>query len=522
MNAEERCMNAEKRFLNAEKRFLNNNIVLVNFYNEKAVGVRHIETALIQAGYNVTVIFFKNLNFSSPQFATTIELRLLVNLIKEKNPLAVGFSVMASLYIETVIAANNAIKEEFDAPIIWGGMYPTMFAESCLDHADFIIRGEGEETFIELADALNNESDFHEISNLAYRREVGGVVEVVQNDIRNLLIDLDKFGWPKLDLGNKYKIDNDTVKKIDPVVGSMSYEISCSRGCPYACSYCCSATWKKIHIGKGRSVRFRDIDKVIEELIHAKSMMKNLKFVRFYDEIFPDDEDWIDIFIEKYTKHINMPFEIWGHPLRTDAKIFAKLSNAGLYKAVVGIQSGSPYIRRKIFNRVETQEDIINASQAMTDAKVPEIVYDLMVRHHFETHDTLRETLTLCLDLKGSFELQIHGLNFLPGTSIVQKALDMDLVTPSEMERFMYAPIKEQYEMYWRNENCDDTMNYIYKLIYMSQLSFYKKKVRRLSDPNIPEDHVKVNRMYNRAQKFVYIRHIYKKLIMLGKGFLRT
>jgi hypothetical protein len=138
-----------------------------------------------------------------------------------------------------------------------------------------------------------------------------------------------------------------------------------------------------------------------------------------------------------------------------------------------------------------------------------------MLRHPFETHETLRETLDLCLQLKGRFELQLHGLNFLPGTAIVKKALEMGVVTPGQMDKFLNAPMMEQYDMYWKNENCDETMNYIYKLIYLTQIPLFKNAVRKLADPGAAQNHKKVNRMYKIGQKMVRVRHIYKKLVLL-------
>jgi radical SAM superfamily enzyme YgiQ (UPF0313 family) len=496
---------------------MNKSIVLINFYNEKALGIKHIETALEAAGYSVTVVYFKSMSTYKPKPVTPTETRLLVDLVKSKNPLAIGFSVMASFYMETIVAVNQALKKECTAPLVWGGIYPTMFPEECMKYADFVVRGEGEEATVELFNRLES-GDFSAIRNLVYRDDNG---EIVQNEIRELLTDLDAFGWPKLDKGNKYRIENDTVQKIDPLVGSVSYEIACSRGCPNACSYCCSAAWKKINARKGKAVRYREVRQVIDELLHAKAKMKNLKYIRFYDEIFPDDEAWVDAFLPEYTKKIRLPFEIWGNPRHVSPVIFPKLKKAGLYKAVIGLQSGSPYIRRQIFNRAEKNEDILRAAQIIADAKIPEVYYDLMLRHPFETHETLRETLQLCLELEGRFELQMHGLNFLPGTAIVQKALDMGVVSPVQMDKFLNAPMEEQYEMYWKNENCDEEMNAIYKLIFLSQVPAYKNIVRKLADPAAPVNYKKIDRLYKTGQKWVRLRHIYKKLVLLGKGLIK-
>jgi len=503
----------------------NKSILLISVYNPKSVSIKHIETALVYAGYDVTVVYFKNINFANPKNATAQEIKLLNDLVREKKPIAIGLSVMASFFMETIMQVNSALKSEFNIPIIWGGIYPTMFAEKCMELADFVIRGEGEEPFIELAKVLENgkqaaaESDeYQHIKNLVYRKN-DGTIQI--NDLRDLMIDLDKYGLALIGKDNKYLIDNDTIINRDPLLSDYCYDTSGSRGCPHACSYCCSSNLKRIQAGKGKAVRMRKPAKLIEELVHAKSKMKKLKYIRFYDEIFSDDEAWVDEFIAMYKKEVNLPFEIWGHPVRTKESIMRKLRSIGLYKITVGMQSGSPYIRKEIFNRHEKQEHIIDSSKALANAKVPDVVYDLMIRHCFETHETLRETLELSLSLTPPFALQMHGLNYLPGTPIVQKALDMNLISPEDMDKLMHAPMKEQYDMYWKHENSDEKMNYIYKLLFLSQLLRYREKVRKLAAPGAKEDYAKVDKMYKIGVRMARFKHIYKKLVMLGKGAVK-
>jgi len=85
----------------------------------------------------------------------------------------------------------------------------------------------------------------------------------------------------------------------------------------------------------------------------------------------------------------------------------------------------------------------------------------------------------------------------------------------------MHAPMKEQYDMYWKNENSDETINYIYKLICLSQLAWYRKKVAKLADPLVKKDYAKVDRMYKRGMRMVRARHVYKKLVTLCKGTIK-
>ena len=52
-------------------------VVLIAFYNTKALGVRYLETALHKAGYAVKTIFFKGFNSQNPKVATEKEIELL-------------------------------------------------------------------------------------------------------------------------------------------------------------------------------------------------------------------------------------------------------------------------------------------------------------------------------------------------------------------------------------------------------------------------------------------------------------
>ena len=494
---------------------MNNRVCLISFYNAKALGIVYLENALRLAGYEVTVIFFKKFNNICPKAVSTAELDHLCALIKEQNPVAIGLSVMASLYLDTVRQVSRQLRETFPIPIVWGGVTPTMFPKESMDDADFVVRGEGEEALVELVNALNTgQPAFSQIQNLVYRD--GDVIH--ENPLRELQTELDQYGFPTLGGSNKYLIEDDLIKNTDPGIDSYSYELTCSRGCPFACSYCCTINLRRIQTGRGRYVRFREVDKVIEELRIAKSKMKNLKFIRFWDEIFCDDAAWIDEFSARYKKEINLPFEIWGHPLRCDDHLIAKLKMAGLYKVVMGIQSGSPYIRKEVFNRPEKQEEIIAASRVLAKYKVPQVIYDFMLRHPFETHATLRETYDLCLQLALPFELQMHGLNFLPGTDIVQKAIDQNLVSPEEMERMMSAPMQEQYNMHWKREASDPVMNYIYKLIYLTQFPVYRKKLDTLSgDPTSEKNRIKLDKLYKRATYRAKLRYLYRRGVLMLK-----
>ncbi|MDR0446442.1 MAG: cobalamin B12-binding domain-containing protein, partial [Oscillospiraceae bacterium] len=111
-------------------------VLLIGFYNTKALGLRYLENALELAGYNVRVLFFKSFNSVSPKPATAEEMALLKKFVAETQPVLIGLSVMASLYLDTVKAVSSELRG--GVPVLWGGVYPTMFPAESMEHADYV------------------------------------------------------------------------------------------------------------------------------------------------------------------------------------------------------------------------------------------------------------------------------------------------------------------------------------------------------------------------------------------------
>ena len=464
---------------------MNKKIVLIGFYNEKALGVRYLANALTKAGYEPTIVFFKRFNSEIPESATQCEVDLLRDLIKKVDPLFIGMSVMSSLYLTESDKVARMIKENFTVPCMWGGVYATLETERALRSGgcDMIMRGEGERNIVTLARALENGEDWRGIDAMAYLDDEGNFVS---NNVGPCQQDIDEYGYPIIGGDNMYFINDDKVIPGDPQLRAFSYELSASRGCPFTCSYCSAVNLRRVYDGQeGKYVRFRSVDSVLEELNEAKRKIPRLRVVHFWDEIFSTEDGWVEEFARRYKAEIGIPFRIWGHPLMANEHTFSLLVDAGLHQVVMGIQSGSPYIRKEIFHRRETQEQVINASRVLQKCKVPVVSYDLMICHPFESVEHLKETFDLCLQLEPTFKLNIHGLNFLPATDIVKMALDAGMYTQEEMDDLMYGTLQEQYDRHWGPHASSfkdaSSKNSWSNLIFLTQFPEIREKVIELS-----------------------------------------
>ena len=64
-------------------------VVLVAFYNKKALGVRYLQAALEGAGYRVRTVFYKDFNSVRPSPTTEQELALFRQVVQEARPVLV-------------------------------------------------------------------------------------------------------------------------------------------------------------------------------------------------------------------------------------------------------------------------------------------------------------------------------------------------------------------------------------------------------------------------------------------------
>ena len=106
-------------------------------------------------------------------------------------------------------------------PVVVGGPHVTFVPEEGLAHADYVVRGEGEETLMELMDALEQGKGLDRIAGISYWD--GETAR--HNRHRSLLRDLDRLPAPDLTL-----IDHHEKIRITP--------IQTSRGCPFDCTFC--------------------------------------------------------------------------------------------------------------------------------------------------------------------------------------------------------------------------------------------------------------------------------------------
>lgn len=152
--------------------------------------------------------------------------------IRAGEYLLVGMCVYIGEFMKTAKQYASKIKEINPAtPIVWGGVMPSAFHVEMLQQypVDYIVRFEGENTLLDLAEALNGRMDLKDVKGISYKS--GG--EVIRNEARMLENNLDNFPVPDWTLlGDDFNVNQNP----------YYYKIMTSKGCPYSCSFCYNLT----------------------------------------------------------------------------------------------------------------------------------------------------------------------------------------------------------------------------------------------------------------------------------------
>jgi len=329
--------------------------------------------------------------------------------------------------------------------VLWGGVHATSEAEQCLNFADGVCRGEGEDALLELVGRMEAGRNYSDVQNFWFKQNGA----VIKNPIRPLIQDLDRLPFMDYSLtGEQFALTTENeflplnpsrlLQYITPkwyqaradIKKGPIYTTIASRGCPLTCSYCIHSTYKSLY-PRQRYIRRRSPEHVIKELS---------LFINTYDfngTVWFADDDFlaastqeIEKFSEIYKQKIGLPFFCLAGPTTISEKKMRYLTDAGLRYFEFGIQSGSTKTK-KIFNRPFSTEQIISHCKIINNFKkdIPLPYYDLILDNPWETIDDKIETLHLLLQIPKPYKLAMASFLYFPGSLLYENAKNQGVVS---------------------------------------------------------------------------------------------
>ena len=359
-------------------------------------GLLYVAAALENHGHQVTVIDNEVLGIDDEQ---------LLEKIAHTNPDMVG---MGATTPEFPHIANllNIIHNELGAVTVLGGPHATAISENIISSnagIDYVVRGEGEITTVELADSLTNGVPPASLPGLAFRRNG----EVVVTPDRPLISDLDALPWPARHLldshGYRYPSRGRGMQEVATMITS--------RGCPYSCIFCYS-----MH---GHQVRYRSVDSVIREV---ESVVKDygIRYIIFHDECFTLSKKRVMQFCDEVLrKQLDIRWFCFTRGDTIDEEMAEWMAAAGCVKVSLGVESGSQEMLDRSGKRTRL-EKIAKAFRILGKVGI-ETRGSFIVGLPGEDRRSLRHTV----DFAKSLRMYHFGLNIAtpyPGTKMWQMA----------------------------------------------------------------------------------------------------
>lgn len=239
----------------------------------------------------------------------------------------IGLTVNSACFQESYRTADRLRGGAGGRRVMFGGPHVTHFPEEALRHGDFVVRGEGEATVLELVRAIDQGcTDFGHIRGLSWR-DAGGAPR--HNPDRELVEDIDLVPDQSLIAGYREHMRRWT-QRLFP----SGMLVSTSRGCPHRCTFC------TIPGTFGTVLRFRSDDAVVAD-IRRQTAFSGHRYVYFADDNFTAHPRRTKQLLRRIVdERLDIRFSAQIRAdVCADPELMDLLQAAGCYLAFVGFES---------------------------------------------------------------------------------------------------------------------------------------------------------------------------------------
>ena len=320
-----------------------------------------------------------------------------------------GFNYLTKMCLTNMREAAFRMAEfakERGCKVIVSSSDSTDHFEKYLNHgADVVIKGEAEQTLLELVNSYsNNALDLDTIKGLIYKKQE----QIVHTPKREVMRDLDALPLPAWDLVDMAKYKSVWKSKYN----YFSINIATTRGCPFKCNWCAKPIY-------GNRYNTRSEKQVVEELLYLKT---NYQFdhVWFCDDIFGLKPGWINEFAIRLEEvQLKFKYKIQSRvDLLLEENNIAALAKSGCDTVWVGAESGSQKILDAMDKGTKV-EQIYEASRLLKKQGI-KTAFFLQFGYLNETMEDIKKTIQMLNDLLPD-DIGASISYPLPGTKFYEK-----------------------------------------------------------------------------------------------------
>lgn len=414
------------------------------------LGISYLAAVLEENGYSVDVV---DCQTSRPnQKELEDKFRIL-------NPDIIGVTSATLTYLpalEILKAAKTALP---NCTTMIGGPHVTVMDEQTFTESanvDIVVRGEGEQTMLELAGLVSN-------GNLKNLSEVAGITfrkngQVFRTPDRPFMQDIDALPHPahKHFEVTKYKI-----------LGKTYMPIITSRGCPFQCAFCLASKMC------GRGFRARSPSKVVDELEWLRDTFGAEAFA-FYDDTFTFDVNRaVAICDEMKARKLGLPWDCRTRVDKVSKELLTKLRSSGCQLIHFGVESGN----QQTLNTMRKGTTVEQNARAIKWAKEAgiSVAISLVIGYPGETPEMLKQTIDFIYKTKPDYVYMCEAVPY-PGTELYDYAKKLGLELSKDWSQY-----HEQTQVFKNEllplEKLEETKKEFYDS-YFSPMYYLSKKRR--------------------------------------------
>jgi anaerobic magnesium-protoporphyrin IX monomethyl ester cyclase len=337
-------------------------------YQNPLIGVAYMAAVLEKNGVEVKVVDCPPLN---------INYEGLKQEIISFQPDIVGITSVTVTFSSAIQSARTVKEVLPKVLVVLGGPHVTVLDEQTLNEqsqVDIIVRGEGEQTMLELANLVSKSdlSGFDQIAGLTFRKEG----KILRTPDRPFIQDLDELPYPA------YKFFPLTKYRY---FGKLILPIISSRGCPFQCDFCLASRMA------GQGFRARSAKNVVDEIEWSIGAYKPDAFT-FHDETFTYNKKRVFEICEEIKKRkIGLPWDCSTRVDQVSIELLEEMKSANCQLVSFGVESGS----QRILNAMKKGTTVEQNERAVHLAKEAglSVSMSVIIGYPSETEETVNQTL---------------------------------------------------------------------------------------------------------------------------------
>jgi radical SAM superfamily enzyme YgiQ (UPF0313 family) len=402
------------------------------------LGIAYLGAVAEKAGHQVNVIDCQ---------AEHLTVETFKHRISKEKPDVIGITATTLLYNSAKNILLSAKEEHPNAIIMMGGSHVSFWDENALNECpaiDIIVRREGEITFMELLQRLQDKQSYAGVLGITYRSADG---KIVRNEDRPFLNDLNSLPSPAYHL-----LPIDAFHRM----GKTIFPLVTSRGCVQWCDFCSTVRMF------GRGYRMRNPHRVVDEMEMLHNKYGESQFT-FYDDAFTiNRQHTLEMCADIKARKLDVEWDCETRVDAVDKELLEKMRDAGCITVWFGVESGSEKILGKMHKKIN-REQVRDAFKVAQKAGLMTIASSV-IGFPGETEETAWETVNFINSLNPD-DIGCYIATPYPGTPMYEEVIKNGWLRVTDFDKYDTAtPTFETPEL---------SMERIREIKYKAHQKFY-------------------------------------------------